>query len=87
MNPTGSRAEVFHGTAMKTSGGLMKKDLVLGADGLIKSKQAVKSSLARMKREGDKHLTSVFAPKDDGKFHLQPKKGTKKYKTLVKKMK
>lgn len=87
MNTIGSRAEVFHGTAQKTSGGLMKKDLVLGADGLIKSRQAVKSSLARMKREGDKHLTSVFAPKDDGKFHLQPKKGTKKYKTLVKKMK
>lgn len=87
MKLEGSRAEVFHGTADKTSGGLTKKDLVMGADGLIKSKRAVKSSLARMKREGDKHLTNVFSPKDDGAFHLQPKKGTKKYKTLVKKMK
>lgn len=87
MKLIGSRAEVYHGTAQRTSGGLTKKDLVLGADGLIKSIQAVKSSRARMKREGPKHLTSVFAPKDDGKFHLQPKRGTKKHKALVKKMK
>lgn len=87
MTSIGSRAEVFHGTADRTSGGLTKKDLVQGADGLIKSKKAVKASLDRMKREGAKHLTSVFAPKDDGTFHLQPKKGTKKYKALVRKMK
>jgi DVNP family len=37
----GSRAEVFHGTAYKTSygaDGLTKEDLVMGDDGRIKSK-------------------------------------------------
>lgn len=87
MKLNGSRAEVYHGVAPKTSGGLMKKDLVLDTDGRIKSIKAVKSSLARKKREGPRHLTSIFASKDDGKFHLQPKKGTKKYKALIKKMK
>jgi hypothetical protein len=56
----GSRAEVFHGTAKHTAGGLVKKDLVQDKYGNIKSKAAVK---------------------------LAPKKGTKKYKTLIKKMK
>ena len=31
----GSRAEVFHGNAKKTSGGLMKKDLVKNKMGYI----------------------------------------------------
>jgi hypothetical protein len=38
-----------------------------------------------MKREGKKALVKVFKPKKKG-FGLQPKEGTKKYKTLVKKM-
>jgi hypothetical protein len=37
----GSRAEVFHGTADKTAGGLTKKDLMQDPkDGRIKSKAA-----------------------------------------------
>lgn len=39
----GSRAEVFHGTADQTSGGLMKKDLKM-KDGRIISKAASKAS-------------------------------------------
>ena len=35
----GSRAEVFHGTAMKTSGGLRKKDLLKNKHGEIVSKK------------------------------------------------
>jgi hypothetical protein len=41
MKLVGSRAEVWHGTAHKTSygaEGLTKDDLVMGSDGLIKSK-------------------------------------------------
>jgi hypothetical protein len=38
-----------------------------------------------MKAEGKQHLVKVFKPKKSG-FGLQPKEGTKKYKTLVKKM-
>jgi len=82
----GSRAEVFHGTADKTSGGLTQRDLMLDPnDGQIKSVQAHKSALARMKKEGKKHLTKVFKPKK-GKFALQPKEGTKEYKKKMKKM-
>lgn len=84
--PIGSRAEVFHGTADKTSGGLKKKDLMLDPkDGQIKSVAAHQAALDRMKREGKKHLTKVFKPKK-GKFALQPKEGTKEYKKKIKKM-
>lgn len=84
--PIGSRAEVFHGTADKTSGGLKKKDLMLDPkDGQIKSVAAHQAALDRMKREGKKHLTKVFKPKK-GKFTLQPKEGTKEYKKKMKKM-
>jgi hypothetical protein len=84
--PIGSRAEVFHGTAVKTSGGLTQKDLMLDPnDGQIKSVAAHKAALKRMEREGKKHLTKVFKPKK-GKFALQPKEGTKEYKKKMKKM-
>ena len=84
--PVGSRAEVFHGTADKTTGGLRQKDLMLDPnDGQIKSVAAHKAALARMKREGKKHLTKVFKPKK-GKFALQPKEGTAAYKKKMKKM-
>ena len=85
MQTFGSRAEVWHGVALKTSGGLEKKDLVQDKYGRIVSKAARKSALARMKREGKKALVKVFKPKKKG-FGLQPKEGTKKYKTLIKKM-
>ena len=85
MQTFGSRAEVFHGTAMKTTGGLMKTDLIQDKYGRIISKAARKAALDRMKEEGKQHLVKVFKPKKSG-FALQPKEGTKKYKTLVKKM-
>ena len=34
----GTRAQVWHGTAQKTSGGLTRADLFVGKDGAIKSK-------------------------------------------------
>ena len=40
----GSRAQVMHGTAKKTSGGLQKKDLKYNAQGKIVSKRASKSA-------------------------------------------
>ena len=80
----GSRAEVFHGTADKTSGGLTKKDLMM-KDGRIKSKAAHDAAMKRMKREGKKAMVKVFKPKE-GEFKLQPTAGTKAYKKLIKKM-
>jgi len=81
----GSRAQVFHGTADKTAGGLTKKDLILDDDGQIKSKAAQQAAIARMKKEGKKHLTKVFKPAKKG-FKLQPKEGTKAYEKKIAKM-
>ena len=75
----GSRAEVLHGTAHHTGGGLKKGDLFLDKkDGRIKSKDAAKAANARLKREGTSHFVKVFKPKKGG-FSLQPKQGTKAY--------
>lgn len=82
----GSRAEVFHGTAKHTAGGLTKGDLVQDKYGNIKSKAAVAAAKKRMKEEGAKSMVKVFKPAKKGDFKLAPKKGTKKYKTLIKKM-
>ena len=80
----GSRAEVFHGTADSTSGGLTKKDLTM-KDGRIISKAASKAALARMKKEGKKAMVKVFKPKKSG-FKLQPKAGTVEYEKKIAKM-
>ena len=53
--------------------------------GEIKSKQASKAALERMKEEGKKAMVKVFKPKKSG-FKLQPKAGTKAYKKLITKM-
>lgn len=86
MKACGTRAEVMHGTAMKTAGGLMSSDLMMSEDGRIKSKAASEAALARMKEEGKKSMVNVFKAKS-GTFKLQPAKGTKAYKAKIKKMK
>ena len=58
----GSRAEVFHGTAKKTTGGLSKKDLVKNKHGEIVSKK--KHMTAKKEKRLEKH--GYFAKK--GKF-------------------
>ena len=83
----GSRAEVYHGAAKHTPGGLVKTDLTQDKYGNIKSKAAVAAAKKRMKKEGTSAMVKVFKPAKKGDFKLAPKKGTKKYKTLVKKMK
>lgn len=75
----GSRAEVMHGVAQQTGGGLKKADLFLNSDGRIKSKDAVKAAKDRLKREGAAHFVKVFKPKKGGPFKAQPKQGTKAY--------
>ena len=53
MAPTvniGSRAQVMHGTAKKTSGGLLKKDLIYNKNGAIVSKR--KSVVAKKSENG-----------------------------------
>ena len=58
----GSRAQVWHGTAYKTSGGLRKKDLLMNKNGRIVSK--AKHNTA--KREKRLEKAGYFAQK--GKF-------------------
>lgn len=79
----GSRAEVMHGTAQQTAGGLKKSDLFVDEkDGRIKSKDAVKMAKDRLKREGAAHFVKVFKPKK-GDFTPQPKQGTKAYEKKI----
>jgi len=86
MIKEGTRAQVFHGTAERTAGGLTKSDLTQGKDGRIKSKAAVEAAIRRMKEEGNKSMVKVFKAKK-GTFEKQPRAGTAEHKKLVKKMK
>ena len=82
----GSRAEVFHGTADKTSGGLEKKDLVM-KDGRIISKAASKAAKKSLKKN-PKFKAFVDLAKEKaskkGAFCLVPAKDTKIYKKIIK---
>jgi len=82
----GSRAEVFHGTADKTSGGLEKKDLVM-KDGRIVSKAASKAAKKSLKKNPKfKAFVDLAKEKSEQKatFCLVPKKGSKTYKKIIK---
>jgi hypothetical protein len=55
MMATGSKSQVWHGTAKHTSGGLTKKDLMKTKKGRIVSKRkhaAGKKALAQLKKAG-----------------------------------
>ena len=82
----GSRAEVFHGTADKTSGGLAKKDLMM-KDGRIVSKAASKASKKALK-SNPKFMAFIDLAKEKseqkGSFCLVPSKKTKAYKKIIK---
>lgn len=73
----GSRAQVWHGTAKKTSGGLEKSDLKQTKDGRIVSKKMSN----KMKKEGLKRLRDAGYTYQKGKFgavKLSEKKKSKK---------
>lgn len=67
----GSRAQVMHGTAYKTSGGLKKHELMM-KHGRILSKK--KSHLAKTQ----KHLKGFLQPKGSGVFGVKKMKKTKR---------
>jgi hypothetical protein len=82
----GSRAEVFHGNADKTAGGLAKKDLMM-KDGRIISKAASKAAKKSLKNNPKfKVFVDMAKEKADkkGSFCLVPSKNTKAYKKIVK---
>ena len=66
MLTVGSRAQVMHGTAMKTSGGLTKSDLKYNKNGSIVSKK--KSEAA--KKNISKYLFSKGYKPVKGEFTL-----------------
>jgi hypothetical protein len=70
----GSRAQVMHGTAYKTSGDLKKGDLMM-KHGRVLSKK--KSQLAKTQ----KHLKGFLQPKGSGKFGSYKKKRHTKKRT------
>ena len=76
MKTTGSRAEVWHETAFKTTGGLKKKDLVKNKHGYIVSKK--KSNL--LKKINKNPLKSYLQSKGSQTFGPKKNKKTKKQK-------
>ncbi|CAN0300241.1 unnamed protein product, partial [Ectocarpus sp. 6 AP-2014] len=83
----GSRAQVMHGTARRTAGGLTKKDLKLNGAGTIVSKK--QSSLAKrtesplLKIWRDAVKLADKNPKYKGRF-MPIRKGTAFYKEIAK---
>lgn len=69
----GSRAQVWHGTAHKTSGGLIKSDLMKNKHGRIVSKK--KHNTAKREKRLEKH--GYTAKK--GKFGAVKMEGGKRY--------
>jgi len=67
----GSRAQVWHGTAYKTAGGLNKGHLVMHRGRIVSKK---KSELAKTQ----KHLSGHLQPKGSGVFGTVTKKGKKR---------
>ena len=68
----GSRAEVYHGTAFKTAGGLEKKDIMMNKNGRIVSVKKHKTA----KKEKRLEKYGYFTKK--GKFGFVKKDGKKK---------
>jgi len=82
MKAVGSRAQVMHGTARHTAGGLFKSDLKKDGD-RIKSKKASISSKKALKKNPFKKF--IEYAKKSKSFKLAPKKGSVEYKKLMKK--
>ena len=77
----GSRAQVWHGTADKTSGGLVKKDLFM-SNGRLRSKEASKAAKRNqnLKKAGWTHQKGVFGAVrvEEVKVQKKKKKGKKR---------
>jgi hypothetical protein len=75
MLTTGSRVQVYHGTAQHTSGGLTKKDLFMNKRGRIVSKKASaagKKAFTRLVKAGykpKKGTFKLFSKKRSGSKH------------------
>ena len=75
VKATGSKAEVFHGTAKHTSGGLKKKDLMKLKGRIISRKKHAAG------KKAIKHLFSLGYKPTKGKFTIMRKSMAKGKKT------
>ena len=66
MKNIGSRAEVYHGTALKTSGGLLKENLLKNKHGYIVSKRKV--ALSRKLKTNPLMAQGYLAKRKSKKF-------------------
>ena len=76
MSSVGSRAQVYHGTAMRTTGGLSKKDLTMSKSGEIVSKK--KQALAKKKSNPLKAYIKLAKTTKGGEFMRMPPGGLPK---------
>lgn len=83
MKSVGTRAEVMHGTASHTSGGLKKINLKL-VKGRIVSKEASKAAKKRLKNSPFEAFVKLAKQSKNKKMKLAPKKNTVMYKKLLK---
>ena len=84
MPAVGSRSAVFHGNADHTSGGLKKSNLKKTKDGRIISKKASNTSKKSMS-PCFKAFIALAKQSKGKKFSKMPKKGSQKYKDIMKK--
>ena len=79
----GSRAQVWHGTAFKTSGGLTKNKLKMNKNGRIVSKKKHETAKKekRLEKAGYKTRKGVFGAVKKGKLVKSKKRKTKGKKT------
>ena len=88
MLAVGSRAQVFHGVAKKTSGGLKKNDLFKDKNGRIRSKKASSAAKKRVAKPGHRFRKYIEQAKENkGKKFKPLKKISSKPKKNVKKNK
>ena len=77
MKNIGSRAEVFHNKALKTSGGLEKKDLVKNKHGYIVSKR--KRTMSRKLKTNPLMAQGYLAKRKSKKFGPAIQKSKKSF--------
>jgi hypothetical protein len=87
MKTFGSRAEVFHGTAKKTSGGLEKRDLLKNKHGEIVSRKKHLTAKKEKRLEKFGYFTQKgkfgFVKKDSKRMSRKSKKARKSRKSNV----
>lgn len=84
MKNIGTRAEVFHGSALKTKGGLTKDDLKQNQYGYIVSKKQsdrMKGAANPLRQKGllQKKNSGKFGPSSDNKNEEETKKESKEW--------